>query len=299
MNNSFISLDNDAVSLIEKRLSCRVTDFSALGKGASGCVYKVLTDREPYAVAVKVNCNPQLIFQEADSIEFISSRVDCKLPKVYFSDAVNNNGILAMEFIKGVTPSVKTLLFKSDKKKLANEIVDNLIKIHSVQNQKYGPVNNPVYDSWLEYYSEYAGEIIEFTNSSDAPKIVKKAVNLAWDRLYDLIGADVGEPALTHGDYWTPNLIVDNRKMTLKGVLDPYNVIWAEPEYELFTLTVDYGKRLHLYELYKSKIKVSDNCDVKVELYSLINELSWYKALGKVNFGYLVYRSRRLLKMIS
>lgn len=83
--------------------------------------------------------------------------------------------------------------------------------------------------------------------------------------------------------------------MTLNGVIDPFNVMWAEPEYELFTLTVGYGNNLHLYDIYKSKIKTSPSCDVKVELYALFNELLWYKTLGRVGFGYLKFRSKRLV----
>lgn len=87
--------------------------------------------------------------------------------------------------------------------------------------------------------------------------------------------------------------------MSLKGVIDPFNVMWTEPEYELFALTVGYGKNLHLYDIYKSKTDTSENCDIKVELYALFNELLWYKTLGKVGFRYLEYRSKRLLKAID
>ncbi len=59
------------------------------------------------------------------------------------------------------------------------------------------------------------------------------------------------------------------------------------------------GKSLHLYQIYKSKIKTTKNCNVKVELYALFNELLWYKTLEKIDFRYLKYRSRRLMKMIK
>ncbi len=37
----------------------------------------------------------------------------------------------------------------------------------------------------------------------------------------------------------------------------------------------------------------------KVELYSLYNELLWYKTLGKIGAGYLIFRSKRLLKILE
>lgn len=292
-------MTNDIISAIEAKLNCAVTNIKSIGRGASGYVYKVEINTEPYTLAVKVNDIPSLIADEYNSIDFISNKVDCKLPKLYFTESVNGKGVLAMEFIDGNTPSRKALIFKKGKAKLANEIVDNLIKIHSVHNDKYGAVGNAVYSSWYKYYNKFAKDIVAFANSSDVPKCVKYAVNLAYNKLYDIIGIDEGTPTLSHGDYWIPNFIVDNKNMSLKGIIDPFNVSWTEPEYELFTLTVGYGKKLHLYEIYKSKVQTTDNCDIKVELYALFNELLWYKTLGKINFGYLIFRSKRLIRMLG
>lgn len=292
-------MENDIRFLIERKLNCKVLDISVIGKGASASVYKVKLDNAPYYIAVKSSNYPQLMFDEYNRIEFISSRVDCKLPKLYSIEEIDGRAYLGMELIEGVQASVKSLLFKKNKKKLANEIVDNLIKIHSVHNDKYGPVDNAVYDSWYEYYSEFAKEIVDFTNKSKASDRVKKAVNLAFEKLYDIIGDEKGNATLIHGDYWLPNFIVDTKSMSLNGVIDPFNVMWTEPEYELFTLTVGFGLNLHLYDIYKSKVKTSKNCDIKVELYALFNELLWYKTLGKVGHNYLEYRSIRLLKLMK
>lgn len=291
--------EKQIIAAAEEKLNCKVLEISEIGRDASGSVYKVRLDAEPYCIAVKTSDYPKLITDEYNRIQFISSRVECKLPKLYFAEELNGKGVLGMELIDGAEASAKALIFKRNKEKLANEIVDNLIKIHSVHNDKYGPIDNAVYDSWYEYYSEFAKDIVDFTNKSDVSNTVKRAVNLAYERLYEIIGNETDYAVLTHGDYWLPNFIVDTKTMSLKGVIDPFNVMWTEPEYELFTLTVGYGKNLHLYEIYKSKVQVSKNCDTKVELYALFNELLWYKTLGKIGFGYLEFRSRRLLRAIS
>lgn len=285
--------------LVEKELNCKVLDISIIGKGASANVYKVKINTFPNCIAVKSSDYPQVIFDEYNKINFISSKVDCKLPKLYFFKEINGKGFLGMELIEGVEASKKNLIFKRNKRKLANEIVDNLIKIHSVHNDKYGPIDNAVYNSWYEYYENFAKETVNFTNNSDVSNTVKKAVNAAYEKLPKIIGNDKNNATLSHGDYWLPNFIIDTKNMSLKGVIDPFNVMWTEPEYELFTLTVGYGKNLHLYDIYKSKVKTTENCDIKIELYALFNELLWYKILGKIGFGYLEYRSRRLLKSIE
>ena len=57
-----------------------------------------------------------------------------------------------------------------------------------------------------------------------------------------------------------------------------------------------YGKKLRLYEIYKSRVNVSKHCDIKLEMYALYSELLWYKKLGKVTHSYLKFRAKRLLK---
>lgn len=291
----------EVISLVEENLKCRILGFEKIGRGASAEVYKVIVDLPQGVIAVKVCKNTKLAFDEYERINFISSRVDCKLPKLYFVAKSGDCGVLAMQFFEGREASAKSLLFmlKPNKEKLANEIIDNLIKIHSVHSDKFGPVENAVYDTWLDYYGKFANKIADFSQKSDVPNIVKEAVCEGLNSLPKLLGGNTGEPALIHGDYWMPNFIINPQKGKLVGVVDPFNVMWAEPEYELFGLTVGCGKRLQLYDIYKSKVKASLYCDAKLELYALFNELYWYKTLGKIDFGYLKYRSRRLLKELA
>lgn len=126
--------------------------------------------------------------------------------------------------------------------------------------------------------------------------IVMKAVDLSYRCFDKIFSEDAGAPTLIHGDYWMPNFIIDKKKMELLSVVDPFNVMWADPEYELFAMTVGFGKKLHLYELYKSKAKVSKYCDMKLEMYALYSELLWYKKLGDITHSYLRMRSKKLLK---
>ena len=120
-----------------------------------------------------------------------------------------------------------------------------------------------------------------------------------YEKRKEILRDTDGTPTLIHGDYWQPNFIVNPDTYALVGVIDPFNILWAEPEYELFTLTVGGSKKLKLYENYKSKITPSKYCDLKVELYALYNELLWYKKLGSVTTGYLLYRSRRLISQMK
>lgn len=178
-----------------------------------------------------------------------------------------------------------------------------MLKIHFVHNEKFGPIDNAVYDTWYDYYSEFSGEIYDFVKKSyDNGKLRRKvftAVKLSYENLnYILCDTNV-KPTLIHGDYWQPKFIVNPDTYELTGIIDPFNVMWAELEYELFVLTVGGSKNLDLYNNYKRKITPSKHCDLKVEIYALYNELLWYKKLGSVSKGYLLYRSRRLIKQMK
>lgn len=128
---------------------------------------------------------------------------------------------------------------------------------------------------------------------------VWQAVELSYKNFDRIFEKTNGQPTLIHGDYWMPNFIVDSKSMTLAGLVDSFHVMWAEPEYELFSLTVGAGKSLHLYEIYKKKAGVSELCDLKLELYALYSELLWYKKLGTISHNYLKMRSRRLMAQMK
>lgn len=297
-------MDTTAImTYIAQNTMFKPTDISLSGKGASACVYKVDVEEIPYSIAVKCSNNAELLKQEYQQIKFINDRVDCKLPRLYhFGMCRDGSAVMIMEHFDGVSAS-KLKKVRKAKESLPNEIVDNLLKIHSVHNEKFGPIDNAVYDTWYDYYSEFADEIYRFVKDSyENGRLRKKvftAVSLSYEKRKEILRDTDGTPTLIHGDYWQPNFIVNPDTYALVGVIDPFNILWAEPEYELFTLTVGGSKKLKLYENYKSKITPSKYCDLKVELYALYNELLWYKKLGSVSTGYLLYRSRRLITQMK
>lgn len=297
-------MDTTAImTYIAQNTMFKPTDISLSGKGASACVYKVDIEEIPYSIAVKCSDNAELLRQEYQQIKFINDRVDCKLPRLYhFGICRDGSAVMIMAHFDGVSAS-KLKKVRKAKESLPNEIVDNLLKIHSVHNEKFGPIDNAVYDTWYDYYSEFADEIYRFVKDSyENGRLRKKvftAVSLSYEKRKEILRDTDGTPTLIHGDYWQPNFIVNPDTYALVGVIDPFNILWAEPEYELFTLTVGGSKKLKLYENYKSKITPSKYCDLKVELYALYNELLWYKKLGSVSTGYLLYRSRRLITQMK
>lgn len=288
-------------SIVEEQMHTKVSRICAVGKGASGSVYSVEIECEPYIIAVKMSDYYDAMCREKEMLDFLSARVSYKVPKTYFVCKKENTAYLAMEMIKGVSGKNEAkLYFVPNKKHLAENIIDAFINTQSFHNDKFGKFDNPEYDLWKDYYRDFFEPIYSFTKSKYEAKevtaAVMNAVQLIYDN-FDLIFDTVqGRPSLCHGDFWMPNMIVDFRKSELAGVLDPFNVIYAEPEYELFSLTLGFGKKLKLYDIYKSRLETTRYCDLKVELYALCNELYWYMLLNSIGHRYLEYRAKNLIR---
>lgn len=288
---------------VRKNLNLTVKNISHIGKGASGSVYCVSTDGKPEKIAVKASEHSELLHQEFEMLSFLKEKTNSKIPTVYFFGNEKGIGLLAMEFIDGISGTDNSIRFSFRKKHLAESIVNNLLVIQQAHNDKFGPYDNAVYDTWLDYYKEFSDVIYEFSvhmnQKGELEDIVMKAVEASYKNLDKIFSQGTGKPTLIHGDYWLPNFIIDKKSMELLAAVDPFNVMWAEPEYELFAMTVGYGEKLRLYELYKSKVQTSEYCDLKLEMYALYSELLWYKKLGSITHSYLKMRSKRLLKELK
>ena len=285
---------------IQQKTGNEVTSIQLAGNGASGSVYKICCDGNPKKIAVKISEFSDLLQDEYNMLCFLKKQTNGKFPTPYFFWNNDKIAILAMEFIEGISGKDITFTSEEQKEHLAHSIVDNLIEIQKTHHDKFGPYQNATYENWNVYYKEFAYGIYQFCieqlEQQKLDKEVMDAVKISYEKFNEIFCDNITTPTLIHGDYWMPNFIIDENTMELKSVVDPFNIMWADPEYELFAMTVGMGAELHLYEIYKSKIPTSKFCDVKLELYALYSELLWYKRLGNISHEYLRYRASTLMK---
>lgn len=290
-------------SIVEKQMKTKVNKVFPVGKGASGSVFCAEISRKPYKIAVKTSEHYQAVCREKEMLDFLADKVIYKVPETYFVTQENDITYFGMEFIKGTSGKSKKVLFVPNRKRLTDSIVDAFMNMQSNCNKKYGKFDEPVFNSWHDYYKDYFEKIYSFTKekhvSGEIENVVMEAVELINTNFSKIFNDVKGEACLCHGDFWMPNLIIDFWKSELVAAVDPFDMLWAEPEYELFSLTMTYGKNLKLYEKYKSRNTVSKYCDLKIELYALCNELNWYMRLNSIGHDYLKYRSERLIKQIK
>ena len=76
------------------------------------------------------------------------------MPEVLFTYEDEATAVLAMSFVEGQNVLNPVFLLKSKalKQKFADKVIDGMLEWHSVTNDKFGSLSNPVYDSWYEYY---------------------------------------------------------------------------------------------------------------------------------------------------
>ncbi len=291
-------------TIVESQLNTKVTDISSIGNGATATCYCVEITDSPFKLVVKTSIHYDLTFKEKNMNDFLRKNVSFKVPETYFLEEKNGISYLGMEYIQG--SSGRTLKFNQikDKKHLSNNIIDCFINMQSVHNDKFGPYENPSYSSWKEYYKVFFDKIYEFSSKKyekgEINKTTIKAINLIrinFDKIFD---ETENTPCLSHGDFWTPNMIIDTEKSEVVGVIDPFNVRFVEPEYELFCLTLGLGEKLKLYKKYKKRVNVGKYCDLKTELYALCNEIDWWMNLGEIEtISYIKMKARKLIRQMK
>lgn len=290
--------------IVEKEMNTTVKSVTAIGNGATASCYCAEITDSPFKLVVKHSLHQHLLLEEKQLTDFLRDKVDFKVPKTYFLATENGNSYLCMEFINGVSgKNLKASQIK-DKKHLADSIIDCFLNMQSVHNDKFGPVNNPTYDSWYAYYYDFFNSIYKFAvdkyNCGETDKTVMKALNLIQLNFDEIFRNAENLPCLSHGDFWTPNMIIDTEKSELAGVIDPFNTRFTEPEYELFCLTLGLGEKLKLYKNYGNRVPKSKYCDLKVELYALCNEIDWWMNLKEIDtVNYIKMRARRLIKQMK
>ena len=295
---------NNIKTIVERELNTTVKNVCSVGNGHTASCYCAEISDFPFKLVIKTNSHYKLMSDEKFMNDFLRQKVNFKIPKTYFLVEENDVSYLGMEYIDGSSGRTLKPCQIKDKKHLANNIIDCFIDIQSVTNDKFGPVDNPAYESWYEYYSDFFNKIYEFSSKKyeqgEINKTVMKALNLVKINFDEIIGSAENIACLSHGDFWAPNMIINIENSEVAGVIDPFNTRFVEPEYELFCLTLGLGEKLKLYKRYKKRVQVSKYCDLKVELYALCNEIDWWMRLGEIDtISYIKMRSRKLIKQIK
>lgn len=275
--------------LAESSFHAKVTSIKYIGGGSYGMVYRVETDAEPNIFVLKAYRVKGMNLKEKMQIEILSKHSDIRFPKIYFSHSMTEAipvDALAMEYIEGVHAMNPLFMLKSKAKRMrfSDMIVANSLKMHSQTNAKFGYLENPVYDTWNEFYYLLATDILNKTKEFvEAGKLHKKhlaTMQKAYDNFDKIFFEKVEKPALLHADLNVANILVNKKTLEPVAIIDPYNSLWGDREYGLFQFHNFFNKTYKIYDKYKASTTVSKNCDLKVAFYSFFNEINCYMSSG-------------------
>ena len=287
LDNSDKHLMSVMPDVIFEKLNKRAADFKFIGGGSYGRVYKVtLSDGD--VIAIKGYKLQEMQNEEALQLSFLSKNRSVKMPEVLFTYEDNDTAILAMSFVEGQNVLMPNFLFKSksQKQKFADEVISGMLEWHSVTNDKFGSLSNPVYDSWYEYYKAEKQEpwLKALNELAENGKFSKKKMNLlfAATELFNKLPQENTKAVLIHADLNIMNIMADPKTFKLMAFIDPCGSMWADREYDLFQFRNMWGDAYGLYETYKRKCKTSEFTDFRVAYYGAMLEASMRLKVGHI-----------------
>ena len=296
--------------IIFEKLNKKIDNIKFIGGGSYGKVYRIiLSDGE--IIAVKGYKFHKMQHAEAAQLSLLSKNTGVKMPKVLFTYEDDNTAILAMTFIEGhnVLNPMFLLKSRSKKQKFADDVVAGMLELHSIINNKFGDLSNPVYDSWFEYYkNEKQIPWLEgLKKLSDNGRFSHKKLNLLKEasEIFNCVCPEDSIPVLIHGDLNIMNIMADAKTFNLIAFIDPCGSIWADREYDLFQFRNMWGDAYGLYETYKQKYSLSEHADFRVAYYGAMLEAAMRLKGGHIvplwedlNFARLKKEMKKLKEMM-
>lgn len=251
-----------------------------INQGFYGYVYLIKTTSGKKFIA-KIYKNDGFAQREQAQLEMLRKHALAHVPEVMGIGLKKQNGyfdVLFMEYIDGITAFDVKITDKYEKLKLSDEIVDNLIAIHSISNEKgFGDFITDDYSkSWEQYYNRQIcglyNELIKNKPLRLSHKNLETAKTLleCFDKIFC---PPVKTNSLIHGDYNMWNLMVNPQTNRLCGILDPFGCSFADRELDLFQLQNANGNEYGLLENYASKIILSDNFELKNNYYRFWDDI--------------------------
>lgn len=279
-----------AIRIVEKEFNSNVKAIKYLGGGSFGYAYKVDIDTAPYTVVMKAYRCDNMCEREAFELKALSIDSIIHIPEVYFTYSKNDIAsvdFICMEYISGkncFTDFSKLFISKSKKRAFADKVTSAMYVWHSKTNEKFGPVLNPTYNEWLDYYKPFAFNILQtarnMVNDGNLESYFLVVMERAWDNFDYIFSEKVEHASLIHGDLNVMNIMADD-KLNPIAIIDPFESKWADAEFDLFQLKSLTGNDFGLYKTYKSKYPTSKNCDIKIAFYAMYHEIYCYISSGR------------------
>ncbi len=265
--------------IVSAKLGVETKRLKFIGGGSFGRVYRAdLSDGRTAALkAYRIQGSQH---KEAEQLKILAENTAVKMPEVLFTYEDEKTALLTMSFVEGENALNPAFLLKGKKQKeaFASAVIDGMLGWHGVKGEKFGPLTQPPYESWYEYYrnEKQMPWLKALGDLCEKGKFSRKRFNLLKEatELFNSLPEEKSEPVLIHGDLNIMNIMADPKTLALTAFIDPCGSMWADREYDLFQLRNMWGDAYGLYKTYKKKHPLGEYADFRVAYYASMHEAS-------------------------
>lgn len=248
----------------------KVASFNKLGDGEYNAVYDVITDMGNYVLKVSPLDKTGILNYEQDMMRGevfwyaqIRTHTNVKVPYVYYKDfshTIFPSDYFIMERMDGEQLNNANL---ADDEKLwcKEEIARIIAKFHKVQNNKFGYIQNQLYDNWYLALRSMTLNLIHDTER--AGRKTKRGEKLLKyiDEYKDILEAV--PCSMVNLDMWYGNILCvkKNDKIELI-VIDPERTVWGDAIFDFVNLEFEkmLNKKTTSLKAYNEIAKTKINC---------------------------------------
>lgn len=248
----------------------KVQSFDKIGDGEYNAVFEVVTDMGNYILKVSPLDKTGILTYEQDMMRGevfwyakIRSHTDVKVPYVYYKDfshTVFPSDYFIMERMEGEQLNNAKL---TDQERIwcREEIARITAKFHKVTNDKYGYLQNNLYDNWYLALRNMTLNLINDTKR--AGKTTKRGNKLLAyiDKYKDLL--EKVPSSMVNNDLWYGNILCVKKEGKIQLiVIDPERTFWGDSIFDFVNLelTKMLDKKTTTIHAYNAISKTKINC---------------------------------------
>ncbi len=276
-------------SLIARLYGYEPLAITPLGDGFYGRVFLVDLPMDPQRLVFKVYNKPGMAESEKQQLDMLREHTLIPMPLTYAAlpaDGIMPHDVLIMQYLEGVNAGIQADVCEASRARIAKQVVDNLLAYHAVKHPLgFGELNATSFaHDFRLYYKPLAQSITKdadflYHKQQLSHETLDTVLN-AYRRFDDIFYLPIREASLIHGDYNMWNILLDGARQNAVAVIDPCGCGWFDSEYDLYQLDNANGKVFGLLDLYRQKVPLSENFDLKRCFYELFTEIQHFVRAG-------------------
>lgn len=235
-------MDDEKITAMFKKAGIEgISKIAELGAGEYNAVYEVIADKA-YVLKIAPKSDVPVLTYEKNMMQsevywysIIREHTSIKVPDVYYSDFTRElipSDWFIMEKLEGRQRNEMQI----DRTVVTQKTAEMLAQIHGIQNDKFGYVQNALYDNWYDALRSMIQNLL-----GDAARVNKKSRNgerlLCYTEKYREILSNV-PCCMVNYDLWDMNVICKtnkNNEIEFQWI-DPERSFWGDRIFDFVCL---------------------------------------------------------------